>query len=584
MPDSTAPQDPTLSPLSPPQDDSSSATPSSFSSTPSTPPVVDTTSLPSSPPDLSPAIPPAPQSQSPSSLFSPISPPASETPSFTTEPPISPPLPDSSTPPISPPPPIEPPLAPEPIAAPDIIPAMDSDTQAILPPAAEDNGSEHSSRVQGSIFKYLIPAVVVILGLFLLYFLYSRFFAPQTSKTKTPEPITLNYWGLWEDNPVIKAVLSEYQTQNPNVTINYQQQSHKDYRERLQSALARGEGPDIFRFHNTWVPMLKNELASIPASVFDSTSFSATFYPVAQKDLTLSGNILGVPLMIDGLGLYYNKKIFTSGGKTPPTSWEELRQSAFDLTVRDAEGKITTAGIALGITSNIEHWSDILALMMLQNSADPANPIGEPAESALKFYTIFSISDRVWDATLPNSVYAFATEKVAMIFAPSWQAHTLKQINPNLDFGIVPVPQLPTTNVTWASYWVEGVSKKSAQTEEAFKVLKFLSEKDKLVKFYTEATKVRQFGEPYPRKDMADLLKTDPLVYPFISEAPNAKSFYMASRTFDNGINDKIIKYYEDAINATNQGQDVKEVLQTAAQGIQQVLSQYGISSSTPAK
>ena len=78
-----------------------------------------------------------------------------------------------------------------------------------------------------------------------------------------------------------------------------------------------------------------------------------------------------------------------------------------------------------------------------------------------------------------------------------------------------------------------------------------------------------------------DTLKNDPMVGAYITQAPNAKSFYMASRTFDNGINDKIIKYYEDAINTINQGEEPSKVLPTTAQGVQQVLSQYGVTSSS---
>ncbi len=441
--------------------------------------------------------------------------------------------------------------------------------------AAEPPGKP---RIQGSVFKFLIPILVGVILIGLLIFGITRLLKPKDKTSSEPPPINITYWGLWEEAPTIKTILAEYQTQNPGVTINYQQQSHKDYRERLQSSLAQGNGPDIFRFHNTWVPMLKNELAPVPSTMFDSTSFSTTFYPVMNQDLNLGGNILGIPLMIDGLGLYYNQKIFEAGGKTPPTDWAELRQTAHDLRV-PKEGPIQTAGIALGTTGNVDHWPDIIAVMLMQNSADPANPTGTSAEDAIKFYTLFFTSDKVWDDTLPKSIQAFATEKVAMIFAPSWQAHTIKQINPNLEFGIVPIPQLPTSNTTWASYWVEGVSKKSQKQEEAFKVLKFLSEKDKLVKFYTEASKTRLFGEPYPRKDLADTLKSDPLVGAYVAQAENARSFYMASRTFDNGINDKIIKYYEDAINAVNQGEDVAEALQTTSQGIQQVLSQYGVTS-----
>lgn len=456
-------------------------------------------------------------------------------------------------------------------------PSSTTPSQPIPPPPASPQAG--SPNVRPSIFKKIIPILIFLLLVGGGAYLVTQVVLPRLnqSETKEEEEVTLTYWGLWEATPIIKSLINDYQTQKPNVTINYQQQSPKDYRERLQSSLAQGSGPDIFRFHNTWVPMLKNELAPVPTTVFDKASFNSTFYPVHQQDLTLGSNIVGIPLMFDGLALYYNKALFTSGGKSPPESWEELRQTAFDLTVKDDSGQITTAGIALGTTSNVDHWPDILGLMMFQNDADPANPVGATSEDALRFYTIFSLSDKVWDDTLPSSVFSFATGKVAMIFAPSWEAHVIKDINPDLDFGIVSVPQLPGTNVTWASYWAEGVSAKSPSQEAAFQFLKFLSEKNNLVKLYTEASKTRLFGEPYPRKDLAESLQSDEFVGPFISQAGTAKSFYMASRTFDNGINDKVIKYYEDAVNAVNQGQDPSSALQTVSQGVTQVLSQYGI-------
>ncbi|MBI2010444.1 MAG: extracellular solute-binding protein [Candidatus Chisholmbacteria bacterium] len=444
------------------------------------------------------------------------------------------------------------------------------------PPAPEETTS--GSRIQGSIFKWVIPILAGLLGIGLLFLLVTLFFLPRFSGgEKSPQPVTLTYWGLWEETPVVKPIIDTYTSLNPHVTINYQQQSHRDYRERLQSALASGSGPDIFRFHNTWVPMLRSELAPVPPTLFDTAAFSSTFYPVAQKDLVVGNSIVGVPLMIDGLGLYYNKTIFTAAGKSPPQNWEELRQTAFDLVVRDQIGRLQTAGIALGTTTNVEHWPDILALMILQNGGNPADPSSTATADALRFYTIFSTSDRVWDDSLPNSIFAFATEKVAMIIAPSWQAHAIKEINPDIDFAIIPVPQLPGNTITWASYWAEGVSEKSQNQEAAFKFLQYLSDRGTLVNFYTEASKVRLFGEPYSRRDLAETLESDEFVGAYITQAPDAQSFYLASRTFDNGINDKIIKYYEDAVNAVNQGEDAQKALQTVAQGVAQVLSQYGI-------
>jgi len=100
-----------------------------------------------------------------------------------------------------------------------------------------------------------------------------------------------------------------------------------------------------------------------------------------------------------------------------------------------------------------------------------------------------------------------------------------------------------------------------------------------LPKFYTEASKIRLFGEPYSRKDMVEMLKTDQMVSPFVTQAETATSWYLSSRTFDNGLNDKNIKYLEDAVNNILKGEEPLRALQTTEKGFNQVLSQYGLAS-----
>ena len=63
----------------------------------------------------------------------------------------------------------------------------------------------------------------------------------------------------------------------------------------------------------------------------------------------------------------------------------------------------------------------------------------------------------------------------------------------------------------------------------------------------------------------------------YIKQATTAKSFPLASRTFDNGLNDKLSKYIEDAVNAVGQGTAPTAALQTAANGFAQVLGSYGL-------
>lgn len=467
-----------------------------------------------------------------------------------------------------------------PLPQPSTVPSPQQ--EPIIPPSpvlSRENG-------EGGRKFPLKPVIVGVLAVFLLgifaFLANNLFFSKKIQQTKGP--IELTYWGLWEDSATMGGLISEYEAQNKGVKINYIKQSKEDYRERLANSLAKGGPgtPDIFRFHNTWVPMLSSQLASLPISVMDPATYQKTFYPVAAQDLRRGADLVGIPLMFDGLGLYLNEDILKAAGKSPPKTWDQLRKLALELTIRDAEGNISQAGAALGRTDNIDHWEDILALMMIQNGADLANPTGKLAEDSLAFFTIFSQKDKIWDETLPPSTQAFAAGKLAMYLGPSWRAFEIKSKNPNLSFIVVPVPQLPKANptdpdVAWASYWAEGVWAKSKVQKEAWEFLKFLSSKDSLQKLYQAAATSRLFGPPYPTPEMAALLEQDPVVGAYVKEAPQARSWYLASRTFDGqtGINSRISAYFADGVNAVLAGKSPKEALGTVAAGVKQVLANY---------
>ncbi len=524
-------------------------------------------------PDLAPVQPgPPPISTMPSQSF-PVPPPP---------PPVTPPSITAEIPqayPSSPPPPMPAPMQ-DTVVVPSagdpnpFIPqgAVPNSPQMVVPPPPPSQSGGGSA-----FFRRLLLFVLILVFLGGLAF-GGRFIYGMLSGAKE---VTITYWGLWENDAIVRPLIADFEANNPKIKVQYVKQNHRQYRERLQAAIERGDGPDVFRFHNTWVPMLKDNLTPVPATIMSPAQFSAAYYPVAGRDLVAGETIFGLPMMIDGLGLYYNEDLFAAAGVLPPTTYEELLGVVPKLTVNSG-GQILTSAIALGTTGNIENYSDIVATMMMQNGAKLTSPTGVEAEQTLIFYRKFADPGDpmyTWNDTLDNSIVAFANGRVAMIMAPSWRAFDVKQINPNLRFKIAPIPQLPGTPVSWASYWAEGVSAKTKNKEQALVFLKYLTSKETMTKMYTEAGKARLFGEPYSRADMAEALKDDPFVGAYITQAENARSFPLASRTFDNGINDKMVKYLEDAINAVAKGSSPKEALQTAANGFRQILGSYGLAS-----
>lgn len=486
-----------------------------------------------------------------------------------------------------------------------------SGVKAIATPAGQKDST--TGTAQGSLvskpaetekaYSGFLKIAGIIVVVFLLLLLVFKVILPKLGKEKDiAENVIVNYWGLWEEPAVIEGLIVDFESKNTGIKIKYRKHQKDDYRSRLQAKLEKGEEsgtdiPDIFRMHSSWVPMLGENLASVPKQTSTDLQLDEDFYDVYKKDLKIDGSYVAIPLMYDCLSLFYNKDILDSSGKELPKTWWGLGNLAKDLTVRGLDGNIKIAGVAMGSTDNIDHWSDIVGLMMKQNGANlidtsPGN--SKRIQDILTFYTLFKTEYETWDETLPPSTMYFANGKLALYFAPSWRVFDIEMFNPSLNFGISTVPQLPTlegldpqevesgtaeanlTDIHWATYWVEGVNKKSKKQEEAFKFLSYLASKEGLEKMYLAASQIRSFGEINPRRSMMSEMSSNKLIAPFVSTADMAESGYLSSYTWDDGLNDQMNKYFKDAINGMILNNTSAEgVMPDLQNGVNRVIEMY---------
>jgi len=434
---------------------------------------------------------------------------------------------------------------------------------------------------------FIIGAIIfflIVFGLIYWFFLRDIMSPPSSTPEPAQEEVSLTYWGLWDEKEVFKSVIDEYQIKNPKITIQYEKMSPEQYRERLLARSQTGNGPDIFRFHNTWLPEIKEVLTSIPSDIMTVEEFNNTFYPIFQKDLKINEQYYGIPLMVDGTVLIYNEDILKQAGlQSPPNTWvgegNDVFSSIKQLTVKDTNDSIITAGIAIGSATNVEHFGEIFGILLLLNGGDFKDLTSPEAAEALELYRKFS-EDGYWNDQMPVSTTAFIQGKVAMILGPSWQIINIKSQNPELNIKVADVPKgIDDAAVSIANYWVEGVNKNNNNQAEAWKFLKYLSEKEQLLKMHESQSKTRLFGSAYPRKDMSELLKDHAYLAAVVRQAENDVylSLPLVDRTFDAGLNDEILKYLEVAITSTSAGTDYSAALSTAGQGINTVLDRYKI-------
>lgn len=451
---------------------------------------------------------------------------------------------------------------------------------------------------------------ITILVLLMVFILSSGFGCKTTGTATTAEqkPITLTYWRVFDDSDAFDEIIAKYKTLHPTITINYKKLRLEEYESELLNALAEDRGPDIFSIHNTWMKKYQSKLAPMPDSITmvypvvsgtvkketvyqKKTTKSITtkeikdnFVDVVSHDVILDdGKVYGLPLSVDTLAMYYNKDLFNNAGiSTPPAYWnKEFLQDVKKLTKQDAKNTIIQSGAALGGSSNINRFSDILATLMMQSgtnmldddkqalsNSSGGNANYSSAADALRFYIDFSDPTKEsysWNKDLPNSLDMFISGNLAIMFSYSYDLPTIKAQAPKLNFSIAKFPQIegnPPTNINFANYWVEVVSKKSSNTDVAWDFVQFIT-KEEQAKSYLEKTK-----RPTALRSLVETQKTDNEIGVFADQVLTAKSWYQG----------KNVKAAEDAIaemisNALLISSDkLQNIVNTAAIKIQQTI------------
>jgi multiple sugar transport system substrate-binding protein len=344
----------------------------------------------------------------------------------------------------------------------------------------------------------------------------------------------------------MQPIIDKYEDANPNIDIQYVQKPFTQYDANTYTRIQQNTvddtpAPDIIRINNTWLSKFQSSLSPLPSNVMSSTTYASKFYPTAVEDFTgTDGNIYAIPLEIDGLALFYNKQLLSKSGITePPADWDTLIEASKKLTVT-SNGKITQAGIALGTSKNIKHSADIFNLLLLQNGVDPIDVTNTEvtltstrAESAITFYTDFVETHKTWSPDLASDLEMFFSGNLAMMFAPSWRAFDIIQSAPTIEFGIAPVPQLPGNEpINYSMYWGEAVTATSDHPAEAWDFIEYMSQAENQKLFFSNASQVRAFGEPYSLKSLSPELEANTYLSAYAEMAPTMKSWKMGEQVF----------------------------------------------------
>ncbi|MDP4097149.1 extracellular solute-binding protein [Paenibacillus sp. P96] len=232
---------------------------------------------------------------------------------------------------------------------------------------------------------------------------------------------------------------------NIDLTVQLEMPPSDNAAQILKTRLASNDAPDVFALHAV------NEIPSFyKAGYLEDLSEQ----PLVDKMLdsvkpsvtTTDGKIVAIPMETLAWGFLYNKKIFAEQGINPPTTLTEMKTvvdklkaaniTPFEISYKEAWIPQLFLPLAAGATINTEN-KDFVERMN--------NDQGSFSEIKASLFGMMDLvnangTDRALEVGGDDGAAAFAAGKAAMWVQGPWYAETILKSNPELDFGVAPLP------------------------------------------------------------------------------------------------------------------------------------------------
>ncbi|MBP6912329.1 MAG: carbohydrate ABC transporter substrate-binding protein [Candidatus Pacebacteria bacterium] len=338
---------------------------------------------------------------------------------------------------------------------------------------------EVKSKNRFGIILALVGAGLLILG---VLFFSGKLGGKNSTSTAEPEGMVV-VWGTLpqvEFNQALQFIMAR----QSKIGISYTQVAPNELRPKLIEAIAADIAPDMVVTDISNFYSIKFYTQEIPYAIYPEAGFKQAFSGVTHDLLTQTG-VLGIPIGIDPIMMFFNREILAqSGYATPPLTWNDVYLMAPDIIKIEKGQLIRQELLPFGQYKNVNNAWAIISTLFAQSRVpivrtDPvigkfvnlANSdiagIEGAGQRVIEFYTQFSDPKSqfyTWNRSMLDSKKEFLEGRLAFLPSFASEAKDLRDRNPNLNFGVAQIPQLNTDaqyQATFANVYVAGMLKKS---------------------------------------------------------------------------------------------------------------------------
>lgn len=260
---------------------------------------------------------------------------------------------------------------------------------------------------------------------------------------------------------VNEQLIAEFQEMYPNVTITHDASPHATYEQKLLTAFAGGEGPDIFWAGDWLVPqfMETNILDTVQPEAYGVSSQQEfiDLYEEGSLAVFIDESEDEPQVVSAGLSEYntfsvvYHPSHFEEAGielpsSTEPMTWAQFADIAEQLTVMDGETRVRS-GFEWNYPAG-PNWTVLhLQPMLHQLGAELVDPeTGEANFATPEMQQVMEYAQdlRNRNVTDPAFVVAyaddFANERISMMISGPWALPAVANLNPEAEVAVAPLP------------------------------------------------------------------------------------------------------------------------------------------------
>lgn len=317
---------------------------------------------------------------------------------------------------------------------------------------------------------------------------------------ETVELEFIQWWTAEGGGEYLEQIVADFEAEHPNIKIKLSTLPFGEVRNQIIASQATKTVPDLLAMNPPWtrefydlgiLAPLDDLMAADPDFVKEDY-FPASFTPI-------EGNTYLMPVNAQAFYLYYNKDMFEAAGLQPPTTWEEIVSSAKALTNPDKNEYGFTITMAEQEASN----GSILFLYPLLYAQNGRTFVDgkytvetEEMRNALNLLDQMNKDGSILPGTTTKSevqmVEEFSVGNIGMMISNDSHLKTVSTRNPDLNFGIVPIPSVDGSAQPELRHhgWDIAISENCEHKEEAWEFISYLCSKPVMEGYCNAAMKL----------------------------------------------------------------------------------------------